>query len=193
MPVIPAKDKNILPIVVHPDQRLYTQSEKVGEVTDEIRKLFDQILECCKYHDNAVGLAGTQVGIMKHLFVSDIDYFLKNFPDASISDPSIRGYYCFADAEVIEASPEMNTQDESCMSLPGVRVPIDRPKWIKFKFKNYNNEEKVAEATGYLVANIMHEIDHCNGITLFNHMSYLKKSMQLKKLEKELAKYQVKY
>ena len=184
MPVIPAQDPKILPMVVHPDKRLYTKSEMVGEVTDEIRRFFDQIIEVIKYHGNAVGLAGVQVGIMKQIFVSDIDYFLKNFPDASISDPSVKGLYCFADPVVLEESEEKVTNDEGCMSLPGVRVDITRPKKVKIKFKNYNNEEKIVEVTGYLAANFLHEIDHCNGITLLSNLSPLKKSMQIKKLEK---------
>lgn len=193
MPSIPALDSHILDLVVHPDKRLYTQSEKVGEVDESVKKLFDQVLEAVKYHDNAVGLAGVQLGIMKHIFVSDIDYFLKNSEDSSISDPTITGLYCIADCEILEASDEMMTNEEACMSLPGVYAPITRSNKIKVKFRNYDNEEKIAVVTGYLAANFMHEIDHCNGKTLFNHMSPLRKSMQLKKLEKELSKYELKY
>jgi peptide deformylase len=59
------------PILVAPDPRLKQVSEPVAEVTDEIRRLMDDMLETM-YEAPGIGLAAIQVGVAKRVIVMDL-------------------------------------------------------------------------------------------------------------------------
>lgn len=193
MPEIISTDPNIPNMVVHPDPRLYQVADKVEGVDDEIRSDVEKMTAALKQHDG-IGLGGPQIGIMKQIAICCIDYFLKIDKESWISDETLDKEYCvLLNPEVIEVSDEMMTNKEGCLSLPGVYVPISRPKKVKIKFRDMEWKEHMVEVNGFLAANFQHEIDHVNGITLISKLSGLKKAMQIKKLEKNLKNLKIKY
>ena len=61
----------LLPIIVAPDPRLKVKCEDVEEVTDDLRRLMDDMLETM-YDAPGIGLAAPQVGVTKRIMVVDV-------------------------------------------------------------------------------------------------------------------------
>lgn len=61
----------ILEILEYPDTRLRTIAKPVDEVTDDLRKLIDDMFETM-YDAPGIGLAATQVNVHKQIIVMDV-------------------------------------------------------------------------------------------------------------------------
>lgn len=173
-----------LPLVLWPDARLKQKSEKVTVVDDALRAQLDEMVHTTIHHEG-VGLSGVQVGIMKKIFVVDVDYCISRYPESHTDNPEMKGIYSIINAEIVEASKERKSYQEGCLSLPGLDFPlVDRPAVVKIKFLDYNGKEQVATVKGLLSSCIQHEMDHCEGILVLDHLTPLKRQMQIKKIEK---------
>lgn len=131
------------------DPLLRKKSKTVKEVNDRIKELAADMFETM-YHENGVGLAAPQVGILKRVIVVDIG--------EEENDPR-----CFINPEIIS---EDGTQrgPEGCLSVPGMRGLITRPDKITVKALDENGVETITEAEGFFARAICHEIDHLEGI-----------------------------
>ncbi|MDP4708600.1 MAG: peptide deformylase [Rickettsiaceae bacterium] len=167
----------ILKILTAPDTILQKASSPVDKVNDSIRQFMDDMLETM-YEDNGVGLAANQVGVLSRVMVID----LQNDDDQSRE----KGFYplFIVNPEILEISDEMIEADEGCMSLPGQRIPVSRPKYIKIKYLDYNNKNQELATDGWLARAIQHEMDHLDGKLAIDYLSNLKKNVALRKLVK---------
>ena len=93
------------------------------------------------YHDYGVGLAAPQVGMLKRIFVIDIDG----------ENP-----YVFINPEILETSGEQ-TGDEGCLSLPGKTGTVTRPQMVKVRAWDLDMNEFVLEAEDLLARSGMLE------------------------------------
>lgn len=167
----------ILKILTAPDHILQKIASPVESVSSSVRQLMDDMLETM-YEDNGVGLAANQIGVLSRIVVID----LQNDDDRNRP----KSFYPLhiANPEVLEVSGVMIEADEGCMSLPGQRVPISRPKYIKIKYLDYNNKPQELATDGWLSRAIQHEIDHLDGKLAIDYLSNLKKNVALRKLIK---------
>lgn len=120
--------------------------KEVKEVTDRTRELIDDMFETM-YEGNGVGLAASQVGILKRIFV--IDTTGEN-PVAMINP------------RIIETSGEQ-TGNEGCLSLPGKTGIVTRPNYVKAVYYDEDMKLQEIEGTELLARAICHELDHLNG------------------------------
>ncbi len=130
------------------EEVLREKAEPVAEVTDEIRKLTDDMFEAMIAADG-VGLAGPQVGRPIRLFVV-------------IADDNVRRV--FINPQIIATSEELSDYDEGCLSIPGVWESIKRPAKVTVQALNENGRPFTLEADGLLARVIQHEYDHLDGI-----------------------------
>jgi len=167
----------ILPIFTYPDPVLKHKSLEVEEVDSNLRKLMDNMLKTM-YHDNGVGLAAVQVGVLKRIIVMD----LQN--DDEVARPE--GFYplYLVNPELTFASEEKTSAKEACLSVPEQQVDVTRAENIKVKFTDYHNKPCELEASGWLARVIQHEMDHLEGKLLIDHLSILKKDIAIRKLKK---------
>jgi peptide deformylase len=128
------------------DEILRKKSRIVDEVNDRIKVLVKDMIETM-YHEEGVGLAAPQVGILKRIAVVDVG----------------EGVRVFINPEILEENGSC-VDLEGCLSLPGRQGKVDRPSKIKVKALNEDGEEFVLEAEGYFARAICHEVDHLNGI-----------------------------
>ena len=160
---------NILEVLTEPHPLLHQKSELVAEVNDEIRKIIDDMVATMiKY--NGIGLAAVQVGILKKIVVIQIP---ENEPLLMVNP------------EIISTSDDLNVYKEGCLSFPNAFADVTRPKTIKVIFLDYDGNKKTIDADGLLATCIQHEIDHTNGIVFVDHISKLKKSLIIKKVQKQ--------
>ena len=95
-----------------PDPVLKLRAEEVEDFDDDLRRLVER-MQALMEDANGVGLAGNQAGVLRRVFVFRIED--EDEPRAAVN-PAI-----------VDASEERETDDEGCLSLQGVLVPVERP------------------------------------------------------------------
>ena len=162
----------LLQIIKAPDPRLKLKAKPVGQVTAEIRRLMDDMLETM-YAAVGIGLAAPQVGVLAHVIVVD----------AAKRDEARRPLL-LADPEILWRSPERAAYEEGCLSFPEQFAELERPARVWLRYLDRDNKRSELAAEGLLAICLQHEIDHLAGITFVDHLSALKRNMILRKLRK---------
>ena len=156
---------SILDIRVLGDPVLRKETNIVAGVTDDIRKLIDDMFETM-YAAEGIGLAAPQVGRTERItvmHVEDAKYALIN-PEITSSQGSIRG-------------------EEGCLSIPDVFGEVDRASTVTVSALNEKGEEIEIEGTELLARCLQHEIDHLHGKLFVDYLSVLKRRAALAKWE----------
>ena len=166
------KPMAVLTILTAPDPRLKIKAAPVQAVDDDLRKLMDDMVQTM-YAAKGIGLAATQVGVNKRIVVMDLAH--------DGEPPQVRHY---VNPELIWVSDEKEVFNEGCLSVPDQYDDVERPARVKARFLDYNGQPQEIEADGLLADCLQHEIDHLNGVLFIDHLSRLKRSMILKRLEK---------
>ena len=179
---------SILPLVIYPSNKLKQVSATIEKFDEDIKNKFLQ-LEAAMKHYEGYGIAGVQVGIMLRMFTIDWDLLLEGMQRLGHpTDLKPIGKTIFvANPEILELSQEEVTVTDGCLSLPGIYTEVSRPNRIKVKYHGIDGAEQVVEATGLMAFCLQHEIDHLNGKLFYDHLSALKRSILIKKLEKFIA------
>ena len=159
-------------ILTEPDPFLRQKSSEVEQVTDETRKLMDDMLETM-YAAPGIGLAAIQIGVPKRVIVIDLSRDEKKSP------------LYFVNPKIIKKSDTDSTYEEGCLSVPGQFAEVDRPDKCHVSFLDYNGKKKELKAEGLLATCIQHEMDHLEGILFIDYLSKLKKNLIVKKLSKQ--------
>ncbi len=160
----------ILDILEYPDPRLRTIAKPVDEVTDDIRKLIDDMFETM-YDAPGIGLAATQVNVHKQIIVMDLSED-KSEPRVFIN-PSV---------EVLDG--DLEDMQEGCLSVPGFYEDVSRIEHVMIRAIDRDGKPYELEARGLLAVCIQHEMDHLNGKLFVDYLSSLKRNRIRKKLEK---------
>ncbi len=176
----------LLPIIVAPDPFLKQVSEPVAKVTDDIRRLMDDMLETM-YEAPGIGLAAVQIGVAKRVIV--IDLGKPKTGDDEDAEPEKdtrieRRPMYFVNPEIVWASDEYVVCEEGCLSVPELYDDVERPGRVKVRYLDYHGAAQEIDAEGMLAVCIQHEMDHLEGVLFIDHLSRLKRSMMLKKLAK---------
>ncbi len=160
----------LLKILHFPDERLRTIAQPVDAVSDEVRKLVDDMFETM-YDAPGIGLAATQVDV--HLRVITID----------ISEDKSQPL-CLINPEIIERDG-VQTYDEGCLSVPGFFETVERSQHIKVRALDREGKPFELETDGLLAVCIQHEMDHLQGKLFVDYISELKRTRIKKKLVKQ--------
>lgn len=161
-----------LKVYEYPHPVLKQKAEKVVAVDDELRRLFDDMLETM-YAENGCGLAAPQVGVSKRVVVIDIAHEGEEPAPLYLANP-----------EIVWASDETEICEEGCLSVPEMRAEVERPASVKIRYLDYHGKECELLAEDFLAVAAQHELDHLDGILYIDKISRLKRQMLLKKLEK---------
>lgn len=178
----------LLPILVAPDPILKQVSEPVEKVTDELRRLMDDMLETM-YDAPGIGLAAIQVGVSLRVIVMDLGKPKPKSKDeedeepAKDAKPERRPMY-FVNPQIVWASEDYVVCEEGCLSVPDLYEEVERPAQVKVKYLDYHGAPREINAEGMLAVCLQHEMDHLEGVLFIDHLSRLKRSMMLKKLAK---------
>jgi peptide deformylase len=162
-----------LPIVTLPDPILRQVSAPVERVDDDLRRLIEDMFETM-YAAPGVGLAAVQVGIPRRLLVVD-----------AAEEGEERRPLALINPEILWLSDEKRVYEEGCLSIPDVRVEIERPARVRVRFLDKEGVQQELEASGLLATAIQHEIDHLNGRLIIDFLSRLKRDMIVRKFKKQ--------
>ena len=69
-----------------------------------------------------------------------------------------------------ESVPEIETDYEGCLSVPGYLGKVKRHQTIKLRYQNLKGQEKESKFSGFLATVIQHEMDHLSGILFIDRV-----------------------
>jgi peptide deformylase len=136
------------------DEVLRKKSRTVDIVDERIKVLIEDMVETMQ-HANGVGLAATQVGVLKRVIVVDIG--------------DEKGIIRLVNPRIVE-SDGVQITTEGCLSVPEVNEDVKRPYRVIVTGINENNEEVTYEGTELFAKAICHEIDHLDGILFIDRI-----------------------
>ena len=88
---------------------------------------------------------------------------------------------------LVETKGEVVVEGEGCLSIPGISVPIARPSWARVRFFDLDGEEWEIEGDGLLGRCLQHELDHLDGVTMFERCDPLARIQALRDYDQAVA------
>lgn len=164
---------SVLPILIAPDRRLKANCASVAVVDDGVRRMMEDMLDTM-YDAPGIGLAAPQIGVLQRIVVMDLS-------DKDEERKPLR----LVNPEIVWESDEVVIANEGCLSLPEIYVDVPRPVAVRARYLDENGAAQEIAADGLLARCIQHEIDHLNGVLHVDYLSTLKRTMILRKLEKQ--------
>jgi len=134
------------------DPALRLIAHEVEDFDDDLRRLVER-MTLLMHEAQGVGLAATQVGVLRRLFVFE---------------PDEEGPRAVVNPVVVERGEESATDAEGCLSLQGVKVPVERSTRIVLEGKDPNGEDLRLELDAYASRIVQHELDHLDGILIID-------------------------
>lgn len=148
-------------IIVDPNPILLNKTQKVGEITDEIKSIAQDLIDTVKVAEDpeGAGLAATQIGISKRICV--VRYFYEDpmDPNKINADDII-----LINPKITHFSTEKEIDWEGCLSVPNKYGLVERAKKIKVTAKDLDGNTIKMKAEGFFARTIQHEVDHLDGI-----------------------------
>lgn len=138
----------------YPDPALRMQAKQVEEFDDDLRRLVDR-MRALMVDASGVGLAATQLGILQRVFVFDT-----GAEDAEVA--------ALVNPEIVQRSDEVESEDEGCLSLQGVLVPVERAVTVRIEGHNERGEEVAYDLEGFPARTVQHELDHLEGVLILD-------------------------
>jgi peptide deformylase len=167
----------IRPLVILPDSMLRKVSAPIGDITPEIRKLAEDMLETM-YDAPGIGLAAIQIGEPVRLVTLDVS------KKAEEGEEQAREPMVFVNPEVTWRSEELSSYEEGCLSIPEYYEEVERPARVKVSYRDLDGKTQEIEADGLLATCLQHEIDHLNGVLFIDYLSRLKRERVTKRFAK---------
>jgi peptide deformylase len=134
------------------DPALRLKAHEVTEFDDDLHRLVDRMVALM--HDaQGVGLAATQVGVLRRLFVFE---------------PDDEGPRAIVNPVIADRNDETAAEDEGCLSLQGVRVPVERNTSLTLEGKDPHGDDLRIELEGYGARIAQHELDHLDGVLIID-------------------------
>ena len=162
------------PIITLPDPILRKASAPVERIDEGVRKLADDML-ATMYAAPGVGLAAVQVGVPRRLIVLDTAKGENEPPRPLV----------MINPQIVSLGSEMRRHEEGCLSIPDVRIEIERPSSVTVRFLDREGKAQELTADGLLATAIQHEIDHLNGRLIIDFLSRLKRDIIVRRFKKQ--------
>ncbi|MEZ5169764.1 MAG: peptide deformylase [Acidimicrobiia bacterium] len=150
------------------DPVLTQRAREVTEVDGALARLSSAMVDTM-YAAPGAGLAAPQVGVQRRMFVYDIG----------------DGPQTIVNPEVVETRDTW-TFEEGCLSVPGVFFDIERPKVVTITGLDLDGREIVLEGDELLGRVFLHEMDHLDGVLLFDRLEPDRRKVALRELREQV-------
>ena len=158
------------PYLMWPDKGLREKARPVEAITDEIRAIWDEMIEAMDTMPG-VGLAAPQLGIPLALAVVDA---------STQRGQAVR----MANPKVLHASVEPRVHEEGPPNLPGVWAKVTRPRAVTVAYTDETGARVEKDFVGLWATSVQHQIDHLDGKMFFDRLSRVKRDAILRKAKK---------
>jgi peptide deformylase len=136
----------------YPDPALRLRANEVEEFDDALRTLVERMTSLMA-DAQGVGLAATQVGVLQRVFVFQIG---EDDPRALVNP------------QIVEQSSESSTDDEGCLSLQRVLVPVERSCRVTIEARDLDGDDVRLELDELAARVVQHELDHLDGVLILD-------------------------
>ena len=136
----------------YPDPVLRMEAKPVEEFDDELRRLIER-MRALMVDAVGVGLAATQVGVLRRLFV-----FSRGDDDVT----------AIVNPEIVSRSDQTETDDEGCLSLQGVVAPVERALSVRLEGLDETGNRVGYDLEGAAARTVQHELDHLDGVLILD-------------------------
>ena len=133
------------------DSVLRMKARDVETFDDDLERLVER-MTALMHEASGVGLAATQVGVLRRLFV-----FVDDGEDRVIVNPVIT-----------QSSREIELDDEGCLSLRDVLVPVERPTNVTIEGVDAKGAPVKLELEPPSSRVVQHELDHLDGVLIID-------------------------
>jgi peptide deformylase len=136
----------------YPDSALRLRANEVTDFDDDLRRLVERMVVLME-DAQGVGLAATQVGVLRRLFVFA---------------PDEEGPRAIVNPTIVERGSETEVDEEGCLSLQGVRVPVERAVSLTLEGQDEHGADVRLELDAYAARIAQHELDHLDGVLIID-------------------------
>jgi len=136
-----------------PDPVLRLQAREVETFDGELRALVGRMARLMQ-QASGVGLAANQAGILRRVFV---------FQPSEDEDPR-----AVVNPRLLDRSAEVEADQEGCLSLAGVRVPVERSVRVVLEGRDETGDALRLELSGLGARVVQHEVDHLEGVLIID-------------------------
>jgi len=137
----------------YPDPALRMRAREVEVFDEALARQAARMIALM--HDAAgVGLAANQVGSLLRMFTIELG---EDEPARAIINPRIT-----------PLGEELETDEEGCLSIPGVLVPVERSVSVRLEGQGVDGRELTLELDGLPARAVQHEVDHLDGVLTFD-------------------------
>jgi peptide deformylase len=133
------------------DPVLKTRASPVESFDESLVRLTQDMLATMRDNEG-VGLAATQVGRLKRVFV------------AAVEDD----VYVMVNPVLMDVSETTETATEGCLSIPGIQVDVERPTAVTISGQDVSGKPLRIEASDLLARVLQHEVDHLDGVLILD-------------------------
>ena len=137
----------------YPDPVLRMQAREVESFDDDLASLVERMRHLLR-DANGIGLAATQVGVLRRVFL-----FLPDLEQDAVA---------LVNPRIVERSDERVSDDEGCLSLQGVVVPVERNERVTVEASDPEGNEVRFELEGLPARIAQHELDHLDGVLILD-------------------------
>ena len=137
----------------YPDPVLRMQAREVESFDDDLASLVERMRHLLR-DANGIGLAATQVGVLRRVFLF-------------LPDPE-QDAVALVNPRIVERSDERVSDDEGCLSLQGVVVPVERDERVTVEASDSEGNEVSFELEGLPARIAQHELDHLDGVLILD-------------------------
>jgi peptide deformylase len=151
------------------DPVLKSRATPVKDFDGSLERLAQDMFRVMRENEG-MGLAGNQIGRLKRIFVvayEDEEYVVVN--------PKIE-----------ESSDEVAEDVEGCLSIPEIRVEVERPAAVTVTGQNLTGALFRIEAEGILARAFQHEIDHLDGVLILDRTDHESRKQAMRELRERL-------
>lgn len=164
---------SVLDIRVLGDPVLRQETKPVSAVTDELRRLIDDMFETM-HAAKGIGLAAPQIGRLERIAVVDVE---GGKHPITLINP-----------EIVSSSGNAKAE-EGCLSIPDVFGDVERPAEVVVRALDRDGTRFEVNATELLARCFQHEIDHLHGKLFIDYLSVLKRRAALARWAKQKERY----
>jgi peptide deformylase len=136
----------------YPDPVLRLRANEVEALDDDLGRLVER-MKALMVDAHGVGLAGTQVGILRRLFVFQ---------------PSEDEILAVVNPELTVRGDERASDDEGCLSLQGVLVPVERATSVTLTGSDETGRQLRLDLDDHAARVAQHELDHLDGVLIID-------------------------
>lgn len=161
--LVTTEQLRILPLAYFGDPILRKKANPIPEITPDIVKLVEEMIETMDASDG-IGLAAPQIHHAIRLFVyrTPIEKEPEGF---DLGDVNV-----IINPKLLQPSKETWKWSEACLSIPGLRAEVERPKEITLEYTTLEGKQVKQRFSGMEARVIMHENDHINGILYIDRL-----------------------